>query len=56
MELSAMSMNTGNAVQNNLNIGLMKESMVNTEEQATELMDKMLPQQAPSPYGFDTFA
>lgn len=58
MDIAAYS--TSNAqsnVQTALNIGLMKESMVNAEDQATQMLDKMMPQTAaPSAYGFDTYA
>lgn len=54
--LQSMDMSQGN-VQSSLNIGLMKKSMVDAEDQATQLMDKMLPATAaPSQYGFDTYA
>lgn len=58
MDIAAQSMaNAQNNVHTAMNIGLMKKTMVDSEELATDLMDKMMPAtQAPSPYGFDTYA
>lgn len=54
MDIAAYSMaNSQTKVQTALNIGLMKDTMENSEQLATDLMDKMLP---PSQFGFDTYA
>lgn len=58
MDIALQSMDISqNNVQSTLNIGLMKKSMVDAEDQATQLLDKMMPATpAPSQYGFDTTA
>lgn len=56
MDIAAYSMaNSQNQVHTALNIGIMKDTMENAENLATDLLDKMIPS-APSAYGFDTYA
>lgn len=58
MDIAAFSISSNQSqVQTNLNIGLMKDSMENSEQQATQLLNKMMPTSAaPAQYGFDTYA
>lgn len=58
MDIAATSMDISQSnVQSALNIGLMKKTMVDSEELATDLINEMLPAApAPSPYAFDTYA
>lgn len=58
MDIAATSItNSQSTLQTTLNIGLAKQTMNNAEDQATQMLDEMLPEtKAPSPYGFDTMA
>lgn len=56
MDIASYSMASSQSkVQTALNIGLMKDTMVKAEEQASELISDMMPA-APSAFGFDTYA